>query len=178
MGFALLPVRRDDPHATHVDVPSSLCNVHFGHDQYFVDIFTVFGFTFCVDTGRFVRHISHDVRVDWFSNVHAVHRHIRFGVGLRSTLQTELSSRERDWIVFFVSPMSSRENLGQQQTIANAIAKNLDNYADDQILVELLQNADDAGATRWYVLCLFSSRGARPTRRSLHATHAQRVRFG
>jgi hypothetical protein len=37
---------------------------------------------------------------------------------------------------------------GQQTTIANEIRRNLDNYADTQLLEELTQNADDAGATR------------------------------
>jgi len=40
-----------------------------------------------------------------------------------------------------------RENIGQHQTICDAISRNLDNYDSDQILFELLQNADDADAT-------------------------------
>ena len=43
--------------------------------------------------------------------------------------------------------MPVRENIGQHQTISNAISRNLDNYDSDQILFELLQNADDADAT-------------------------------
>jgi len=39
-------------------------------------------------------------------------------------------------------------NLGQQTSIAQEIARNLDNYGDNQILDELLQNADDASAGR------------------------------
>ena len=37
---------------------------------------------------------------------------------------------------------------GQQTTIANEIRRNLDSYADTQLLEELTHNADDAGATR------------------------------
>jgi hypothetical protein len=37
---------------------------------------------------------------------------------------------------------------GQQTAVANEIRRNLGSYADTQLLEELTQNADDAGATR------------------------------
>eukprot|EP00041_Stephanoeca_diplocostata_P038747 m.1548887 g.1548887 ORF g.1548887 m.1548887 type:complete len:221 (-) comp25264_c0_seq19:8803-9465(-) len=44
--------------------------------------------------------------------------------------------------------MPWREACGQSTSIANEIRRNLDNYTSNQILGELLQNADDAGADR------------------------------
>jgi hypothetical protein len=41
-----------------------------------------------------------------------------------------------------------RRNRGQQQPISSAIRQNLNSYTDNQILDELLQNADDAKAER------------------------------
>ena len=43
---------------------------------------------------------------------------------------------------------SSRRYVGQQTSIANEIKRNLRNYSDAQLLTELLQNADDAKASR------------------------------
>eukprot|EP00729_Bicosta_minor_P006829 gene6829-31479_t len=45
-------------------------------------------------------------------------------------------------------PPTARRNVGQSTSIANEIRRNLDNYGDSQIIDELLQNADDAKATR------------------------------
>mmetsp|Transcript_33722 Transcript_33722/g.61652 ORF Transcript_33722/g.61652 Transcript_33722/m.61652 type:complete len:365 (+) Transcript_33722:63-1157(+) len=42
----------------------------------------------------------------------------------------------------------NRKFVGQQTSIAQEIKRNLRNYSDAQLLAELLQNADDAGATR------------------------------
>lgn len=44
--------------------------------------------------------------------------------------------------------MPWREACGQSTSISNEIRRNLDNYTSNQILGELLQNADDAGAER------------------------------
>lgn len=41
-----------------------------------------------------------------------------------------------------------RETCGQTTSIANSIRRNLDNYTSSQVFGELLQNADDAGASR------------------------------
>lgn len=43
---------------------------------------------------------------------------------------------------------SRREHIGQTTSIANEIRRNLSNYHDGQIIAELLQNCDDAGAKR------------------------------